>query len=144
MYSWTSLFLQAGDAAMFNLSLLTSDVYALLFAFLVEHVTPDSLYFVAFAVIFCGLVLYHFQPAPTKVLTEGVELIVGDLEGEGGVDMSPENGLSPGYPSGKENIFFVEQEVSRNSGTYCSMSDSEMDLESAPPSPLTDAGLALI
>ncbi|CAN0300855.1 unnamed protein product, partial [Laminaria digitata] len=44
MYSWTSLFLLAGDAAMFNLSLLTSDVYALVFAFFVEHVTPNWLY----------------------------------------------------------------------------------------------------
>ncbi|CBJ31019.1 conserved unknown protein [Ectocarpus siliculosus] len=65
LYSWTSLFLQAGDAAMFNLSLLTSDVYALLFSVLVEHATPHWLYFVAFVVIFCGLVVYHGQPPPT-------------------------------------------------------------------------------
>ncbi|CAM9202490.1 unnamed protein product [Scytosiphon promiscuus] len=66
MYSWTSLFLLAGDAALFNLSLLTSDVYALLFAYVVEQITPDWLYFVAFAVIFWGLIVYHLQPPPTS------------------------------------------------------------------------------
>src|SRR5690349_13339001 len=33
MYTQTSLFLCTGDAALFNLSLLTSDLYAVLFAF---------------------------------------------------------------------------------------------------------------
>lgn len=84
MYSWTSLFLQAGDAAMFNLSLLTSDVYALLFSFLVENVTPDWLYFVAFAVIFCGLVIYHVQPPPTSASADQNQTRLGFLDAESG------------------------------------------------------------
>lgn len=55
---------------MFNLSLLTSDVYALVFSFLVENVTPDGLYFVAFFVIFVGLVIYHVQPPPTTAAAD--------------------------------------------------------------------------
>ena len=69
MYSWTSLFLLAGDAALFNLSLLTSDVYALIFAFFIEHVTPNWLYFLAFTVIFAGLICYHTQPVPCLLYT---------------------------------------------------------------------------
>lgn len=66
MYSWTSLFLQASDAALFNLSLLTADIYALIFAYIVEHNIPSWIYFVAFAVIFTGLLVYHAQPPVTK------------------------------------------------------------------------------
>ena len=86
MYSWTSLFLQAGDAAMFNLSLLTSDVYALIFSYLVEKVTPNGLYFVAFAIIFVGLVVYHLQPPPTEASPADHLSGLGflDATGEGG------------------------------------------------------------
>lgn len=66
LYTWTSFFLKGGDAAMFNISLLTSDIYALVFAIFVEHATPNWLYFAAFVVIFLGIVLYHSQPIPTK------------------------------------------------------------------------------
>lgn len=66
LYTWTSFFLKGGDAAMFNISLLTSDVYAIVFSVFVEHATPNWLYFAAFVVIFLGIVLYHSQPVPTK------------------------------------------------------------------------------
>lgn len=66
LYTWTSFFLKGGDAAMFNISLLTSDIYALVFAIFVEHATLNWLYFAAFVLIFLGIVLYHSQPIPTK------------------------------------------------------------------------------
>lgn len=65
MYSWTSLFLQAGDAALFNLSLLTADIYALIFAYVVEHNMPNWMYFAAAVFIFMGLFVYHSQPPVT-------------------------------------------------------------------------------
>jgi solute carrier family 35 protein F1/2 len=51
MYSATSSFLKAGDATMFNLSLLTSDFYGFLFAVLIEHHKLSILYGVGFSVI---------------------------------------------------------------------------------------------
>ncbi|CAM9417503.1 unnamed protein product [Discosporangium mesarthrocarpum] len=61
LYSWTSLFLQVGDAALFNLSLLTADAYTLIFAYVVEHVSLHLTYFAAFLLIGAGLVVYHSE-----------------------------------------------------------------------------------
>eukprot|EP00752_Nemacystus_decipiens_P002872 g2673.t1 len=85
MYSWVSLFLQAGDAAMFNLSLLTSDVYAVVFSYVVEKVAPNRLYFAAFAIIFLGLVIYHVQPPPTEASSSADESSgLGFVDADGG------------------------------------------------------------
>lgn len=62
MYVLTSLFLQTGDAALFNLSLLTSDVYSVVFSWGVQHRSITWVYGVAFATTLTGLVVYHSQP----------------------------------------------------------------------------------
>lgn len=131
MYSWTSLFLQAGDSAMFNLSILTSDVYAIVFAFFVEHVTPNWLFFAAFAVIFCGLVFYHAQPAPTRAELAPLEIFsdgtfqMGSTAGLGG-GLWPEEDLDCHRSS-----FFSKRGTSGNSGnsdsTYCGSGGSPSD-----------------
>lgn len=64
MYVLTSLFLTKADATFFNLSLLTSDVYSVLFAWLVQHQPLTWLYGAAFATTVSGLTIYHLQPAP--------------------------------------------------------------------------------
>lgn len=126
MYSWTSLFLQAGDAAMFNLSLLTSDVYALIFAFVVEHVTPNWLYFLAFTVIFGGLICYHAQPLPTKAHTLRLDILHGDAFDLG---ESPGQGMwLDGRAEGVPGEFFKLREPSGNSGsTYCGSGEGMSD-----------------
>jgi solute carrier family 35 protein F1/2 len=58
MYCVTSKFLQEGDALMFNLSTLTSDVYGALFSVLLFHSTPHWLYGVAFVCVAFGIVVY--------------------------------------------------------------------------------------
>lgn len=138
MYSWTSLFLQAGDAAMFNLSILTSDVYALLFSFLVEHVTPNWLYFVAFSVIFCGIIIYHSDPAPTSAEVFGLEMAGGETFGTLGAVGESGQWAMDKLACGR-NSFFELRETSGNSGsTYCGsggcLSDRS-ELGSIPPSP---------
>ncbi|KAG5178733.1 hypothetical protein JKP88DRAFT_281000 [Tribonema minus] len=65
MYTWTSIFLQAGDAALFNLGLLTSDLYGMVFAYFVEKQSFDLLYIVAFFIIISGLFVYHGAPSAT-------------------------------------------------------------------------------
>ena len=65
-YGGASLFLAARDAALFNLSLLTSDAYAAAFAAVVARRALPLLYFVAFAVTALGLGAYHTAPPPTR------------------------------------------------------------------------------
>ena len=67
IYTNASLFLQDLDSTLFNLSLLTSDVYAVLFAYFVYHTIVHWLYFIAFPLVVLGLVLYHAEASPQKV-----------------------------------------------------------------------------
>eukprot|EP00608_Synchroma_pusillum_P006759 CAMPEP_0198423338 /NCGR_PEP_ID=MMETSP1452-20131203/3034_1 /TAXON_ID=1181717 /ORGANISM="Synchroma pusillum, Strain CCMP3072" /LENGTH=429 /DNA_ID=CAMNT_0044143637 /DNA_START=48 /DNA_END=1333 /DNA_ORIENTATION=+ len=65
IYVFTAAFLRDSDAALFNLSLLTSDLFAVLFAFLAYGDLVGPLYFVALALIAGGLYVYHTETAPT-------------------------------------------------------------------------------
>jgi solute carrier family 35, member F1/2 len=67
MYTNTTAFLQQGDAVLFNLSLLTSDVYAVIFTYFFSGYLVSWLYFLAFALIVVGLVLYHSEVAPIHI-----------------------------------------------------------------------------
>jgi len=62
MYVNTSFFLQEGDSTMFNLSLLTSDVYAVIFSYFLTEKLVSFLYFIGFAFVIIGLFLYHSNP----------------------------------------------------------------------------------
>eukprot|EP00601_Ochromonadales_sp_CCMP2298_P028044 CAMPEP_0173278852 /NCGR_PEP_ID=MMETSP1143-20121109/4840_1 /TAXON_ID=483371 /ORGANISM="non described non described, Strain CCMP2298" /LENGTH=426 /DNA_ID=CAMNT_0014216049 /DNA_START=98 /DNA_END=1379 /DNA_ORIENTATION=- len=76
MYTNTTSFLQKGDAILFNLGLLTSDVYAVIFTFFFKGYLVSWLYFLAFALVIVGLVIYHSEEAP---------IIVGRTQGEPGL-----------------------------------------------------------
>lgn len=67
MYISTSSYLQASDAILFNLSLLTSDVYAVIFTYFFYGYLVDWLYFIAFALVIVGLMLYHSEKPPIQV-----------------------------------------------------------------------------
>ena len=64
-YVNASIVLQSNDATYFNLSLLTSDVYALLITYFVFDSTVHWLYFLSFAFVVVGLLVYHSVPPPT-------------------------------------------------------------------------------
>lgn len=66
MYSNTSSFLTSNDATLFNLSLLTSDVYAVLFAYFVFRYQVHWMYFVAFFLTATGLTFYYRGGQPTS------------------------------------------------------------------------------
>lgn len=51
MYINTTIFLQSNDAILFNLSLLTSDVYAVIFTYFYEGYLVSWLYFIAFSLV---------------------------------------------------------------------------------------------
>lgn len=64
-YHLTSLFMQRADAALFTLSLLTSDVYAVAFAALAERQRFCALYGVGFALTIGGVVIFTREHPPT-------------------------------------------------------------------------------
>lgn len=69
IYCNASEFLKVGDAPLFNLSLLTSDVYAVAFAYLAFGQQVHWLYYVAFVVTAAGICMYHCAaPLPTSSL----------------------------------------------------------------------------
>jgi solute carrier family 35 protein F1/2 len=64
MYVNTSSFLQEADSTLFNLSLLTSDVYAVVFSYFFYGYLVHWLYFVSFSLVAVGLVIYHSTAPP--------------------------------------------------------------------------------
>merc|ERR1712224_545633 len=65
MYVLTSAFLTGSDAALFNLSLLTSDVYSVFVSWVLQHRQPNGMYCAAFFTTMSGLVIYNLQPPVT-------------------------------------------------------------------------------
>ncbi|GLE01647.1 hypothetical protein PINS_up010481 [Pythium insidiosum] len=85
MYTFTSVFMKSGDAAVFNLSLLTSDFFAVIAAKYLFGQRLSNLYFVGFTLIVIGIVVYNQSPPPS---TESEELL-----------KQPENSSTPLLPS---------------------------------------------
>ncbi|KAH9738298.1 hypothetical protein KPL71_018745 [Citrus sinensis] len=57
-YTLATFVLKLGGAAMFNLSLLTADIWAVVFRIFFYQQQVDWLYFLAFAIVVFGLVIY--------------------------------------------------------------------------------------
>lgn len=67
MYINTTIFLQSNDAILFNLSLLTSDVYAVIFTYFYQGYLVSWLYFIAFTLVIIGLIIYHIEKPPIEI-----------------------------------------------------------------------------
>lgn len=63
-------FLYLSEAALLNLSLLTSDLYAALFDIVTVGLELTKYYYIAFLLIFTGIVLYESGPSPSRRLTD--------------------------------------------------------------------------
>ncbi|KAI6040246.1 solute carrier family 35 member SLC35F1/F2/F6 [Pisolithus marmoratus] len=79
MYTLQMMLFRVASSPYFNISLLTSDFYGLLFGmFLLSpaliHYSPYWLYFVAFAIVIFGLVIYFWHATPEEQGTTKVEL----------------------------------------------------------------------
>ena len=70
MYTNTSAFLQQSDAIVFNLSLLTSDIYAVVFTYFFKGYLVSWLYFLSFLLVMTGLTVYHFEKSPDNIAQE--------------------------------------------------------------------------
>ena len=65
LYSLTAQFMAKSDAAFYNLNLLASDAWAILFSAAVARALPPPLYFLALVAMVAGVVTYHSRPSPT-------------------------------------------------------------------------------
>jgi solute carrier family 35, member F1/2 len=63
-YAGATRFLQASEATFFNLSLLTGDMWSVLFSVIAEHIVPRPLFFVALAFVMSGVIIYETAPSP--------------------------------------------------------------------------------
>lgn len=81
MYTNTSKFLEDSDAVVFNLSLLTSDIYAVVFSYFRNGYLVPWLYFVAFFLVALGLFTYYSEPVvDPDVQIESERMRAGQLQ----------------------------------------------------------------
>ncbi|PPQ88718.1 hypothetical protein CVT25_009482 [Psilocybe cyanescens] len=66
LYTVAPLLYRMASSAYFNLSLLSSDFYGLLFGLFLYHYRPYWLYFISFAIIICGLITYFWHSTPEE------------------------------------------------------------------------------
>jgi len=64
LYTVAPILYRMASSAYYNISLLTSDFYGLLFGLFLFHYSPFWLYFPAFAVVILGLVVYFWHSKP--------------------------------------------------------------------------------
>ncbi|KAJ1963697.1 hypothetical protein IWQ62_003138 [Dispira parvispora] len=72
MYSVTPLLIRMSSATFFNISLLTSDFYGLLFGLFLFHYRLHVLYPFAFAAIILGIIVYNLRPSPQPYVSDKV------------------------------------------------------------------------
>ncbi|KAH7882285.1 solute carrier family 35 member SLC35F1/F2/F6 [Phlebopus sp. FC_14] len=90
LYSLAPLLFRTASASYFNISMLTSDFYGLLFGLFLFHYSPYWLYFPAFGVVISGLFIYFWDATPEEQGESKVQIPAyvsaqymgeGDLEG---------------------------------------------------------------
>ncbi|KAF9275767.1 hypothetical protein BGZ68_010527 [Mortierella alpina] len=64
LYSVSPILFRLSSATFFNLSLLTSDFYGLLFGLFLFNATINKIYPIAYVLIMLGIILYNVRPAP--------------------------------------------------------------------------------
>ena len=80
-YSMTR-FLSVSESALLTLSLLTADLYSVIFTVVAEHIPPTGLFYVAFVTVIVGVVVYEMAPSPLGNAE--------DLEMESGIELERE------------------------------------------------------
>ncbi|KAG8220937.1 solute carrier family 35 member SLC35F1/F2/F6 [Butyriboletus roseoflavus] len=66
LYTTAPLLYRSASSPFYNISLLTSDFYGLLFGLFLFHYSPFWLYFPAFAVVIVGLIIYFWHATPEE------------------------------------------------------------------------------
>lgn len=63
-YVGRAKFLSISEAALLNLSLLTADLFSVIFSVFVEHINPNPVFYAALVLIMGGVVVYEIGPSP--------------------------------------------------------------------------------
>lgn len=63
-YAGASRFLVISEAAFYNLSLLSGDLWSVIFSIVAERIIPHSLFFVALVFVLSGVLLYEVATSP--------------------------------------------------------------------------------
>jgi solute carrier family 35, member F1/2 len=79
-YISASRFLMISEAAFFNLSLLTGDLWSLFFSVVAEDITPSPLFFVALVLVLSGVVLYEMAPSPALPMSRSDSYDFDDVD----------------------------------------------------------------
>ncbi|KAG0259824.1 hypothetical protein BG011_002345 [Mortierella polycephala] len=86
LYSVSPILFRLSSATFFNLSLLTSDLYGLIFGVYLFNATVNNIYAVAYVLIFLGILLYNVWPAPepqfSRVLSDRTDSKVQPIAGD--------------------------------------------------------------
>jgi solute carrier family 35 protein F1/2 len=62
----TSRFLAVSESALLTLSILTCDLWAVMFTVFAEHIAPTHLFYIAFVLIVIGVFVYETAPSPLE------------------------------------------------------------------------------
>jgi len=90
LYTTAPILYRMATSVFFNLSLLSSDYFGLLFGLFLFHYAPFWLYFVAFAVVICGLITYFWSTTPESQGKSDPQR-PSYVQGGAGGQTSPEN-----------------------------------------------------
>ncbi|KAG1741166.1 DUF914-domain-containing protein [Suillus lakei] len=66
LYTTAPLLYRMASSAFYNISLLTSDFYGLIFGLFLFHFSPYWLYFPAFCIVVLGLIIYFWHATPEE------------------------------------------------------------------------------
>ena len=73
-YIGASQFLILSDAAFFNLSLLTGDLWSVLFSVVAEKIVPQPFFFVALIFVLSGVSIYEMAPSPVVSINNNYDV----------------------------------------------------------------------
>ncbi len=71
LYSLSPIMMKLESATLFNISLLTSDIYAIFFGVFIFHQYLSFLYFISFGLVAVGLCSYNLSSRETKTTQQG-------------------------------------------------------------------------
>lgn len=59
-------FLAVSESALFTLSILTADLWGVIFTVVTQHVPPPLLFYLAFILVLIGVIIYEMVPSPLE------------------------------------------------------------------------------
>jgi solute carrier family 35 protein F1/2 len=103
MYILSAYFLLFSESALYNLSLLSSDLWTVIFSVVAEHIVPPPLFFLALLLIVSGVVLYETGPSPIVQRVEEKTSVQNGAQSSTLYKLSP--GLDPSFDEVEMPVF---------------------------------------